>query len=480
MPTRPRRRRAKALAAAEAAVTAAAAVAADITSSGLVLAVADTTVDTDDLDAAVTRLERADLLPAPLVAAFTEDVTTEVAAVKADVSGLRGSLDAAIAVKAAEEAAAQAQREAEAAAAAAAAEAAAAAAAAEAAAAAAAAEEAESSSSSGSASSAPVFAGPGTSAGEAQAIARSMMAGVRLGRRPVRLPRVAVGPGVGLELAGVQRVQRRVRHPAGPARQQDGLRRRRLADQRRHPDRVGPRLHRRPLRQPLRCMEPLRVRRLVLIRVPASADAGTPRAAHGALTKCAVPGAVRRTIEHGALDEHRNRVAIVGEQSEDALATLDGIRGVDVLALQDSEPALAARRIAAAGTPWIVHDADPLEHVAAAWVELFEERSTLGALEVEVETALALFEAGSALMPDYYIVLEPEGAPDTWRHWWCGALGHHAPRRVLDLAGADDATGCRASGACCATLPSSRPWPDPASWLPHLPFEIPDRVGLRD
>jgi hypothetical protein len=164
----------KALAAAEAAVTAATAVAADIQTSGLVLAVADTTVDTDDLDAAVTRLERADLLPAPLVAAFTEDVATEVAAVKADVSGLRGSLDAAIAVKAAEEAAAQAQREAEAAAAAAAAEAAAAAAAAEAAAAAAAAEESESSSSS---SSSPVFAGPGTSAGEAQAIARSMMGG---------------------------------------------------------------------------------------------------------------------------------------------------------------------------------------------------------------------------------------------------------------------------------------------------------------
>jgi hypothetical protein len=31
-----------------------------------------------------------------------------------------------------------------------------------------------------------------------------------------------------------------------------------------------------------------------------------------------------------------------------------------------------------------------------------------------------------------------------------------------------------------SNLPSSRPWPDPASWLPHLPFEIPDRVGLRD
>ncbi|HWI31378.1 MAG TPA: hypothetical protein VNT50_07790 [Microbacterium sp.] len=172
-------------------------------------------------------------------------------------------------------------------------------------------------------------------------------------------------------------------------------------------------------------------------------------------------------------------VAIVGEGSEDALATLDGIRGVEVLSLQGSEPTLATRRIAAAGTPWIVHDADPLEHVAAAWVELFEERSTLGALEVEVETVLARFEAGSALMPDYYIVLEPQDAPDTWRHWWCGALGHHAPRRVLASPAPTTAQDA-AIRHLLGKLPSSRAWPDPASWLPHLPFEIPDRVGLRD
>ncbi|GAA3207855.1 hypothetical protein [Microbacterium terregens] len=172
-------------------------------------------------------------------------------------------------------------------------------------------------------------------------------------------------------------------------------------------------------------------------------------------------------------------VAIVGEHSQEALASLDGIRGVEVLELRDSEPALAARRIAAAGTPWIVHDADPLEHVAAAWVELFEERSTLGALELEVETALAMFQTGSALMPDYYIVLEPLGAPDTWRHWWCGALGHHAPQRVLASPAPATVTDA-AIRRLLSHLPSSRPWPDPASWLPHLPFEIPDRVGLRN
>jgi hypothetical protein len=172
-------------------------------------------------------------------------------------------------------------------------------------------------------------------------------------------------------------------------------------------------------------------------------------------------------------------VAIVGEQSETALATFDGVAGVEILSLQGTEPDLANRRIAAARTPWIVHDADPLQHVASAWVGLFEERSTLGTLELEVETALERFDNGTAIMPDYYIVLEPQDAGDTWRHWWCGALGHRAPQRVM----ASPAPLTRQDSSVrhlLRNLPTSRPWPDPASWLPHLPFEIPDRIGLRD
>lgn len=172
-------------------------------------------------------------------------------------------------------------------------------------------------------------------------------------------------------------------------------------------------------------------------------------------------------------------VAVVGAGSDEALATLEGIPGVETLALHGTEPALAARRIAAASTPWIVHDADPLAHVAAAWVELYEERATLGTLELEVETALAQFGAGEAIMPDYYIVLDPEDAVGTWRHWWCGALGHRAPRRVLP-AHAPTMPGDMALRRILTSLPASRPWPDPASWLPGLAFDIPDRVGLRE
>ncbi|KAA9156158.1 hypothetical protein F6B41_03350 [Microbacterium lushaniae] len=172
-------------------------------------------------------------------------------------------------------------------------------------------------------------------------------------------------------------------------------------------------------------------------------------------------------------------VAVVGAGSDEALETLEGLAGVDTLSLRGTEPALAARRIAAASTPWIVHDADPLEHVAAAWVELYEERATLGTLEVEVQVTLADFEAGRAVMPDYYIVLDPDQADATWRHWWCGALGHRAPRRVLPAA-APSSPRDAALRRMLRTLPTSRPWPEPASWLPGLPFAIPDRVGLHE
>jgi hypothetical protein len=157
-----------ALIAAKATIASAEKITSDIESSGLDVGVPVTSVDTDRLEAAVEHLQDATLLPAPLVSAFSTKVTDAIASVDADVNGLRGRLDAAIALKAEQEAAAAA------AAAQAAAEAAAAAAAAEAAAAEAA-QAAEASSAVSNPS--PVYAGAGTSAGEAQAIARGMLGG---------------------------------------------------------------------------------------------------------------------------------------------------------------------------------------------------------------------------------------------------------------------------------------------------------------
>lgn len=111
-------------AAADAAISAAQTVTADITASGLDIGVPAITVDTAALELALQGLDRAENLPVAYVADYAEAVAAETAAVGEQVSGLRGKLDAAIALKAQQEAEEKARREAEAAAAAAAAEAA--------------------------------------------------------------------------------------------------------------------------------------------------------------------------------------------------------------------------------------------------------------------------------------------------------------------------------------------------------------------
>ena len=167
-------------------------------------------------------------------------------------------------------------------------------------------------------------------------------------------------------------------------------------------------------------------------------------------------------------------VALVGGDSEPLLSGLSDVPAVRALSLREADPAEAAWAVASADCPYVVHDADPLEHVAAAWVELYEERATLGTLEVEVETFLDLFALGGAVMPDYYVVVGPESIEGTWRHWWLGALAHRAPSRVLPVEASASALRAR-----LRALPASRPWPDP-EWLRRVQFDIPDRVGLRD
>ena len=108
-----------ALDAGNAAVAAASTVTTDISASGLDIGVADASVDTTALQDSVDRLETAiDSLPELLLPDVTDEVTALTDAVGARVSSLRGSLDAAIAVKAQQEAEAAARAEAEAAAAA--------------------------------------------------------------------------------------------------------------------------------------------------------------------------------------------------------------------------------------------------------------------------------------------------------------------------------------------------------------------------
>ena len=159
-----------AIAAADASIAAAEAVVADVSASGLDIGMAAAdiaaAVDTTELETAVDELQAAQVFPAGFVTEYTDAVTELSASVDEEVSGLRGKLDAAIALKAEQEAAEKARQEAEAAAAAAAAKAAE--------------EEAARRTAAPSAPS-PVYATGGavggTSPADAQATARSMIGG---------------------------------------------------------------------------------------------------------------------------------------------------------------------------------------------------------------------------------------------------------------------------------------------------------------
>ncbi|MFG6445895.1 phospholipase [Microbacterium sp. P06] len=91
-----------------------------IAESGLAERIATPTVDTTDLRASISSLAKTNTVPVLLFPELADDAETQAATVDAQVSVLRGELDAARAQKAAEdaaaEAAAQAQRDAEAAA----------------------------------------------------------------------------------------------------------------------------------------------------------------------------------------------------------------------------------------------------------------------------------------------------------------------------------------------------------------------------
>ena len=90
------------------------------------------------------------------------------------------------------------------------------------------------------------------------------LAGTHLGTWPVPLPEPALGPRVRLEPRRGQPDLRRVRHPPGAARREDGISRAGLGHQPLHPDHLGHRLHPRHLWHPAGSMGPRTRLRLVL------------------------------------------------------------------------------------------------------------------------------------------------------------------------------------------------------------------------
>jgi hypothetical protein len=152
---------------------------------------------------------------------------------------------------------------------------------------------------------------------------------------------------------------------------------------------------------------------------------------------------------------------------------LDRLPNVRATSLRADDAPTLGELLPTAQTTYVVHDQDPLEHVASAWVEFFDDQASHGTLDLEIDQAIDALRRGDTLLPDYYLVLEPESIEGTWRHWWLGVLPHIAPSRVLPIRA--DVGAARQQ---LRRLPAGRPWPEPERWLRDLRFTLPDRVGL--
>lgn len=157
---------------------------------------------------------------------------------------------------------------------------------------------------------------------------------------------------------------------------------------------------------------------------------------------------------------------------------LDDVHAANVRVLRtgaDAEPLdraqAAVEQARRTTTPYLMHDADPLAWVAEAWARRFEGQGAVGDLEVAVAETLARWRGRSLELPDYYLVVDPEGLRPTLRHWFLGLLASAAPARVLttrpSIPVADNLSDLR-------TGPW---WPDLDRLLANLDRVLPEQAG---
>ena len=165
-------------------------------------------------------------------------------------------------------------------------------------------------------------------------------------------------------------------------------------------------------------------------------------------------------------------VVVAGDEAERVVRGLSGLHNVRAVPASERE---AEELVAPTPATYVVHDGDPLGAVADAWVEYFDQAAGPGALEVAIEEALAGLRSERVVLPDYYVVLDPEDMPETRRHWYLGVLAGAAPARVVPAPASASAVQ-----DVLSRLSAGRWWPDDlAGWLRGLPRAVPDQVGVR-
>jgi hypothetical protein len=169
-------------------------------------------------------------------------------------------------------------------------------------------------------------------------------------------------------------------------------------------------------------------------------------------------------------------VALAGERARACMEAFERAANVRTVLVEPERPALdraAAAWRAAQGThlPYLLHDADPLDAVAGAWVRRFDAEGVAGELEGAVGETLTRWRARDLELPDYYLVLDAEELDVTRRHWYLGFLHRAAPSRVLPTAGTPGEVGEQ-----LANLTSGRWWPDLDRLLDGVDLVVPDQV----
>ena len=182
---------------------------------------------------------------------------------------------------------------------------------------------------------------------------------------------------------------------------------------------------------------------------------------------------LRRTYDAEMEAPASTTLVVVGDEATSAIHALERYANVRAAVFDEASDDDVARWSASTAAPYVVHDHDPLAHVANAWVEFFDDQSTYGVLELEIDRALDAAGRHAMNVPDYYVVLQPEHLAVTWKHWWLGVLAAESQTRVIPWLAADESLA-----KLLRHLPTGRAWPDVESWLPRVAGAVPDRVGL--
>ena len=161
-------------------------------------------------------------------------------------------------------------------------------------------------------------------------------------------------------------------------------------------------------------------------------------------------------------------VILAGKVTEGLLNAVGGSMNVALVRPDDKEEGLEAaagalRRAAGISSPYVLVAADPLAAVAAEWEAMWqigaEPRGT-SFFELRAGEALAAWRANQFELPDYYLVVAAEAAPDEQHpDFYLGPLRSVRPHRVSAVAAAEPAERAAAVLTALGSLRHGRWWP---------------------